>query len=495
MNYNFYINAFENLDHAKDKMAVVGTDKALTWQQVYDSCEKLKSLLNVLPNDKPVIIYGEKEANFPVAMLTLINLNTIYVPVDAIMPAERVKKIADILGAKVMINCSSKPTPIEIEFVIDANFNLEKGSKSSVENKKAEVKDPVRYILFTSGSTGEPKGVQITGAALNDFTKWYSTWPGITKDSVYMNQAPFSFDISLCDFIGTFHHGATMVLNNYEILKDANKFLQRLSKYQANVMVCTPSFIYMYVSTPQFNEQNYPALKNYIFIGEELPVATVKKLKRVFPGSRIVNSYGPTEATVVVTYLDVTDEIVAQHPTSLPIGFMKPGSEMLVLNDSNNPEETGELVIVGDNVSVGYLNNKEKNEAAFYLHNGKRAYKTGDQGYIKNGMIYFLGRNDNQVKLNGYRIELDEISEVLQKQDHIANAVTVPLKQGSVVKKIVSFVTLKQGDLNVEDTKLKISKHLPSYMIPSEIIAVKEFPVNSNYKTDKKALIEYYINL
>ncbi len=495
MRYNFYINEFKELSVAKDKPAIVGTDKVLNWQQVYESCEKLKTALNFLPNDKPVMIYGEKEANFPIAMLTLINLNTIYVPVDAIMPAERVKKIADILGAQVMINCSSKPTPIDIEYIIDSDFNLVKGNKSAVLNSKTVEADPVRYILFTSGSTGEPKGVQITAQALNDFTKWYANWPGINRESVYMNQAPFSFDISLCDFIGALHHGATMVLNNYEILKDANKFLHRLNEYQANVMVCTPSFIYMYVSTPQFNEQNYPALKNYIFIGEELPVTTVKKLKRVFPSSRIVNSYGPTEATVVVTYLEVTDEIVAQNPTVLPIGYMKTNSELLVLNESGNSEDTGELVIVGDNVSVGYLNNKEKNEASFYLHNGKRAYKTGDQGYIKNEMIYFLGRNDNQVKLNGYRIELDEISEVLQKQNNITNAVTVPLKQGNTVKKIVSFVTLNEGELNVEETKTNISQHLPSYMIPSEIITVKEMPVNSNYKTDKKALIEYYLNL
>lgn len=495
MRYDFNNNEFTALNDAKNKLAVVGTDKTLTWQQLYEAHLKLKALLHYLPNNKPVIIYGEKEAYFPVAMLTLINLNTIYVAIDAIMPSERVKKIADVTGAQVLINCSGKPVPIAIDIVIDADFNLVTGRKAAQPKPVNKGNDPVRYILFTSGSTGEPKGVQITAQAFNNFANWYTTWPEVNTDSVFMNQAPFSFDVSLCDFIGSLFHGATMVLNNYEILKDADKFLKRLHTYRANIMVCTPAFIYMYLSSPQFNSQNYPVLKNYVFMGEELPASTVKKLKRVFPLSKVVNAYGPTEATVVVTYIEITEEILNSYSKSLPIGAMKPGTGMLVINESNNPEEPGDLVIVGDNVSIGYLNNKEKNDAAFYMHNGKRAYRTGDQGYIKNNLVFFLGRNDNQVKLNGYRIELDEISEVLQRQENIINAVTVPLKQGTVTKKIISFVTTKSGEINMEETKSKMAKHLPSYMIPSEIIAVKEMPLNSNYKTDKKALIDYYLNL
>lgn len=495
MRYDFNINEFCELAEGKEKTAVIGTDRTFTWEELYEEHLRLKALFAHLPKDKPVIIYGEKEAAFPVAMITLINLNVVYVPIDAIMPAERVKKIIEITEAEVVINCSSKLCPVETPFVVNNAFGLVKGPKRLATPPENVASDPVRYILFTSGSTGEPKGVQITKNALNDFVNWYATWPKITADCVYMNQAPFSFDISLCDFVGTFHHGASMVLNSYDILKNANAFLQRLKECKANTMVCTPSFIYMYLSSPEFNSQNYTALDHFIFIGEELPAASVKKLKRLFPDAKIINSYGPTEATVVVTYIEITNEIVAAYPQSLPIGYMKPGTEMLVINDSNNNEEPGELVIVGDNVSVGYLKNEEKNKAAFYTVNGKRAYRTGDLGFIKNNLVFFLGRNDNQVKLNGYRIELDEISEVLLREDNITHAATVPLKQGNTVKKIVSFITTKTEITNTEDLKIRMAKFLPSYMIPSEIILMKEMPLNSNYKTDKKALIDHYLNL
>lgn len=495
MRYDFDLNNFCELTQGKDKLAIVGTDRSFTWAVLYEEHLRLKELLECLPKDKPVIIYGEKEGVFPVAMITLINLNIVYVPVDTIMPVERVKKIIEITEAEVVINCSQKTCPVETNFVVNDSFVLVKGDKRIKSETKQSASDPVRYILFTSGSTGEPKGVQITKEALNDFIKWYVTWPEINTNCIYMNQAPFSFDISLCDFVGAFYYGATIVLNNYSILKNANSFLQRLKEFSANTMVCTPSFIYMYLSSPEFNTQNYPALNHFIFIGEELPSASVKKLKRLFPVSKIINSYGPTEATVVVTYVEITNEILTIYPQALPIGYMKPGTDMLVINESNNSEEPGELVIVGDDVSIGYLKNKEKNEQVFYTVNKKRAYRTGDLGYVKNKMVFFLGRNDNQVKLNGYRIELDEISEVLLREDNITHAATVPLKQGNTVKKIVSFITSSNENVNTEDLKIRMTKFLPSYMIPSEIIVMKEIPLNSNYKTDKKALIDHYLNL
>jgi D-alanine--poly(phosphoribitol) ligase subunit 1 len=131
------------------------------------------------------------------------------------------------------------------------------------------------------------------------------------------------------------------------------------------------------------------------------------------------------------------------------------------------------------------------------FENEKRIYKTGDIGYIKNNLVYYLGRNDGQVKLNGYRIELEEITNVLLTHSIITNAVTIPLKAGEVTKKIVSFLIIK--DIIPEDVsetlKSFLLKYLPSYMIPSEFIVVNEFPLNANFKTDKKALLEIYLNL
>ena len=249
-----------------------------------------------------------------------------------------------------------------------------------------------------------------------------------------MNQAPFSFDVSLCDFIGAFGLGGTMILNNYSILKSGQLFLDRLKLNGATTLVCTPSFILIYLSIPEFNEVNFPCIDQFIFMGEELPVNTVKKLKHKFSQSKIINAFGPTEATVVTTYIEITDEVLNNNSKSLPIGYCRPSAEIVILN-KDGVSGIGEIGLIGPHLSIGYFLDAEKTSQSFVVENGKRIYKTGDVGYIKNNLVYYLGRNDGQVKLNGYRIELEEISHVLITHPAILNAVTIPLKVGEVTKK------------------------------------------------------------
>lgn len=496
MLFDFKSNTFIQTENLSDKPRIVGSDEIWSEKKVYEMHLALKSKIQELqiPSGHPVCIYGEKEALFPVVMVTLISLDIPYIPIDVIMPTGRIEKIKEQTSSQVLINCSEKNCEVDFEIVI--NKNLEIKIENQKEFKKIECRnDVLRYILFTSGSTGVPKGVQITASALNSFAQWYLNWPGINKDAVLMNQAPFSFDVSLCDFIATFGCGSKIVLNNYSILKNGKLFLGRLRSEEANTLICTPSFIQMYLSVPEFNSQNFPELSQIVFMGEELHATNVKKLKQAFPFLNVVNAYGPTEATVVVTYVELTDQILTEHAKSLPIGYCRPGGEMLVL-DSDAETGVGELGIAGTNLSIGYLNDAEKTNKAFVEYQGKRVYRTGDVGYIKNDLIFYMGRNDSQVKLNGYRIELDEIGNVLLSHPAIKNAVVVPLTSKNITKKIISFIILKENtsaDIR-EDLKNYLLQHLPSYMIPSEFIVKESFPMNSNYKTDKKALLEDYLN-
>jgi D-alanine--poly(phosphoribitol) ligase subunit 1 len=168
------------------------------------------------------------------------------------------------------------------------------------------------------------------------------------------------------------------------------------------------------------------------------------------------------------------------------------------LNESGNEEEPGEIIIYGDNVSVGYLNNPELNLEQFFVHKGKRAYRTGDVGYIQDRMLFFNGRNDEQVKLHGYRIELDEINYHLRCIPFVDNAVTVPLKKDEEVKRLISFVILKQKMSLPPNPAAEIINRLahtlPAYMVPVEIIVVNEFPYNANHKIDRFRLLEIYRN-
>ncbi len=496
MTYDFQKNAFSEEQKFSSKPFIIGSDTTLTEEGMYALHGRLAEIIKGLeiPKGHPVCIYGEKEALFPVAMITLLSLDIPYIPIDAIMPAGRIESIREQTGSSVLINCSAKPCEVPFDILIHQDLEVLREQPVSEFPTLSGGPDPVRYILFTSGSTGTPKGVQITRSALNSFADWYLTWPLISSASVFMNQAPFSFDVSLCDFIAAFGKGSTMILNDYAILKSGAGFLERLKHYQATTLVCTPSFILIYLSVPEFNAGHYPAINQFIFMGEELPVATVKKVRQRFPAAKVVNAFGPTEATVVTTYIEVTDTVLAEYPKALPIGYCRPNAEMLIL-DKDEESGIGEIGLVGQNLSIGYFKDDEKTQKAFIVEKGKRIYKTGDVGYTQNNLFFYLGRNDNQVKLNGYRIELEEISNVLLTHPHIKNATVVPLTTGHVTKKIISFVIVDESGFQNMNEELKsfLLNYLPSYMIPSEFIVKQEFPLNSNYKTDKKALLTSYL--
>jgi D-alanine--poly(phosphoribitol) ligase subunit 1 len=497
MQYDFILNDFVNIKLNNHEPFIVGTDTTLSFNEVYEKFNKLKELFSNLKYDKnkPIIIYGEKQANFPVAILVMLHLNIPYVSIDAVFPENRIKSIQETTKACGFINLTDKHLNLNCTIFVDKEFNLIKNDEISEAKEIDLTIENLSYVLFTSGSTGVPKGVQITRKSLNNFLNWYLTWPILKKDNVYMNQATFSFDVYWCDFFGAFHFGSLLVLNDLVVLKTPDLFLKRFESNLATTLFCTPSFINMYLTLPSFNQSNYSSFKHICLIGEDLPSITVKKLRKSFPDLKIINSYGPTETTCVITYIEITDDIL-NNEKSLPIGYCKPDSEVIIDNSDNNPSLEGEIIIGGDNVSIGYCNRDDLNKEKYFMLNGKRAYRTGDLGYFKDNILYFTGRIDSQIKLNGYRIELDEITNVLLKYPEISNAAVIPLKAGNTVKKIVAYVSFKtKVNFDINDTlKIFLQEYIPIYMVPSEIILLDELPLNTNYKTDKKALLDLYLN-
>ena len=229
-------------------------------------------------------------------------------------------------------------------------------------------------------------------------------------------------------------------------------------------------------------------------MGEDLPNRTCSYLKNIFNETRILNAYGPTEATIVTTLIDIDEKIIEKYPL-LPIGYPKPESKILI--DKLNPEDKeGELIIVGDHVSTGYFKDKMLTDEKFFIHEGKRAFKTGDLAYYEDDMLFCIGRNDDQIKMHGFRIELNEISAVICTYPAIADAVTIALKRNNEVKKIVTFVILSEKMLKNELLLQLIpflEQKLPYYMIPGDVDIVNEFPYSISHKIDKNKLIENYL--
>lgn len=497
MHYNFHLNQFCETEIEPHKIAVAGSDKDIDWVMLKGLSTDLAARFKMLqiPAGHPIIIYGHKEYFFPVAMLACMQAGIPYIPIDKIYPEDRIKKIIEATGSQVLVNCSETLLPVPFAITINSKIQAEVNYPPEYVNRiYGDAKDPLQYIMFTSGSTGEPKGVQITRSSVLTFLDWACTEFGFHSSDVFLNQAPFTFDVSLCDVLNAFAKGGTLVLTSTDMVKNQDDFLRRLKKYACSVWTSTPSFAYLFLRHPDFNSTHLPALHSFLFMGEELPLRTVTTLKASFKTARVLNAYGPTEATIVTTFIDITEEVLKKY-SSAPIGFPMQGSELLIQKEHAEDKE-GELIIVGNHVSVGYFKREELNKQKFFIHNGKRAFRTGDLAYYEDGILFFIGRNDDQVKMHGFRIELNEISSVICKHPLLADAMTVALKRGNEVKKIISFVITKK---EIQEEHLRsellpyLEKNLPYYMIPGDLMIVSEFPYSTSHKVDKNKLIDAYM--
>lgn len=480
------------VDHAFGglKNAVIGEDFTLTWEQfenrVNNLCESFEEN-GFLDAKYPVIIFGHKSANMIVAIYAMMKLEIPYIPIDIIYPEERISKIVQISKSEIIINTSELELNLkDVAEICLKNTKVIIQKNTSIIKSEVKLLDPLVYIIFTSGSTGEPKGVQITTEAVQSFVRWMNSDFGFNSADVFINTAVLSFDLSVFEVMTFGGLGATILLNDKKSTSDPGILIDRIHRNKGTVWVSTPSFALLYSRIE--GEKKLNSIRVFLFCGEVLPNILAKKLKDNFSNAIVFNTYGPTEATVATTLVEITNEIIEEFDP-LPVGVSKRESELLIEND--------EIVIVGPNVSSGYLNADELNEQKFSLINGQRAFNTGDKGYLKDGMLFFFGRNDDLVKLHGYRIELNEITSVINNLSYVLQGDTIALKRNGAVKKIVSLVCLQQefiGKINIDIIKSDIGKKLPHYMIPADIKIIDKIPLNQNGKTDKKLLTEIYLS-
>jgi D-alanine--poly(phosphoribitol) ligase subunit 1 len=492
MKFCFETRKFIEVDYESDKFAVIGENISLSWNEFKTAVEYVSDFLTSdteLIRELPVIIYGHKNAEMVVAIYACMHARIPYIPIDEVYPRNRLERIAEISGAQRIINCSGKERVdvngvTEIVYSHDEPLMIEK--KDFVPNpvKFLSVTDPLVYIIFTSGSTGEPKGVQISNEAILSFTRWMTSDFGFKSNDVFANIAVFSFDLSVFELMTFGALGSTLLLNGKNTLQKPDEFLLRLANYKASVWVSTPSFCLMYARETFAEIEKNIAV--FLFCGEVLPHALAASLKQLYPNSKVFNTYGPTEATVATSLVEIDADILVKYPL-LPVGFPKRECEITI--------EENEIVIHGPHVSLGYLNRPDLNEVKFGLRDNTRFFKTGDLGYLEDGMLFCRGRKDDQIKLRGFRIELNEITAKIDALSFIEKSATIALKRNEEVKKIVALVTLKdEVDFDVKAAVFQSLKaSLPEYMIPSDIKVIDEIPLNQNGKADRNQLTEIYL--
>ncbi|CAM4177961.1 D-alanine--poly(phosphoribitol) ligase subunit 1 [Staphylococcus schweitzeri] len=477
------INKLQSFTDANpESIAVRHTTDELTYKQLMDESSKLAHRLQ--GSKKPMILFGHMSPYMIVGMIGAIKAGCGYVPVDTSIPEDRIKMIIEKVQPEFIFNTT------------DESFNSIVGELFTIEDIKTS-QDPVIfdsqikdndtvYTIFTSGSTGEPKGVQIEYASLVQFTDWMLELNKSGNEQQWLNQAPFSFDLSVMAIYPCLASGGTLNLVDKNMINKPKLLNEMLAATPINIWVSTPSFMEMCLLLPTLNEEQYGSLNEFFFCGEILPHRAAKALVSRFPSATIYNTYGPTEATVAVTSIQITQEVLDEYPT-LPVGVERPGARLFTTDE-------GELVIEGQSVSLGYLKNDQKTAEVFNFDNGIRTYHTGDKAKFENGQWFIQGRIDFQIKLNGYRMELEEIETQLRQSEFVKEAIVVPVyKNDKVIHLIGAIVPTTEVTDNLEMTKnIKhdLKSRLPEYMIPRKFEWMEQLPLTSNGKIDRKKIAE-----
>lgn len=433
-------------------------------------CNIYHYLIKNCKHQDKIIVYGHKEIYMIASFLACSFAGITYIPIDISIPEERRKKIINQVQPKITIDS-------RIEQIMNTDIYQD------ISDIYMQYED-IYYIIFTSGSTGEPKGVQITYSNIISCMDWLTKICNINNDTI-LNQANYSFDLSVADIYLPLLTRSKHYILQREIQRDFPKLFKELKNSNAGLAVMTPSFADLLMADKSFNNKLMPKLRKILFCGERLTEKTVLRLNERFGNLQIINSYGPTECTFAVT------STIVKPNDEISVGIPKDDVDIYIVNDNLNileDKEIGEILITGKSVGKGYLN-EQLNKNAFITFNDKRAYLTGDLGYKKNNQIYCIGRKDKQIKFKGYRIELLEIENTLNKLDYIEKAYVTTLKQDdNSVKRIIAFVKLNSDLYTNKDIKKHIETLLPSYMIPT-IKVVNTIPLTENGKVNENILL------
>jgi D-alanine--poly(phosphoribitol) ligase subunit 1 len=450
------------------------------------ACGLATHLSSVLPDDgTPVAIVGHKEPEMVMGFLGAALAGHPYVPIDSGMPAARVSRIVEVARVArtlTVADIARLATPSETR---------------APERRRPD--DHPYYVMFTSGSTGEPKGVVITRGCVGSFIQWMLGEQRLEPAAeCFLNQVLYSFDVSVLDLYLSLVTGGTHVSLTRDDIADFTRLFSALADSAVTVWVSTPSFARLCLAEPRFERRMLPAVRRFLLLGETLAPEIARQLLARFPGAEVWNLYGPTEATVAATSVEVTTDLLARHAV-LPIGYPKPGTAVFVTAEGGLEPlaegQRGEIVIAGDNVSPGYLGRPDLTARRFADYHGQRAYLTGDLGHVQDGLVFFDGRRDQQVKLHGYRVELGDVEANLCALDGIRDAVVLPVLRNGEVDSLAAFV-ITESDAPRPDgagvlwLRSRLGDRVPSYMLPRTVRFLHQFPMTANGKVDRHKLAE-----
>lgn len=483
------------------KIAFADLEHSYTYSELLEKARRIGSFLaERIEPGQAVPVYMEKGVEAIAVFMGVVCAGGFYVMLDIQQPIQRLNQILDTLDARLLITREKEEKTARSLGYTENCFVYEKICATEIQGEKlAQIRSQILdinplYAVFTSGSTGIPKGVLVSHRSVIDFIDCFTEIFNITKEDVIGNQAPFDFDVSVKDIYSTLKMGATMQIVPRKFFLSPVKLLDFLCDCEVTTIIWAVSALCVITTLKGFRYKVPTRLSKIMFSGELMPINHLREWQRNIPQAVYVNLYGPSEITCNCTYYIIDREYDGGE--MLPIGIPFPNEKVFLLGEQDElvkePNTKGEICVSGTALALGYYNNKEQTDAVFVQnplnHNYMETiYRTGDLGmYNEKGELFFISRKDFQIKHMGHRIELSEIELAIERIKDITRVCCIYDEKKD---KIIAFY---QGKAENKMIFEELSSVLPSFMIPNQFITVEEMPLNKNGKIDRNALMELY---
>ena len=451
--------------------------------------------------NKPVLIFIDKTVNCLETMIGTLYSGNFYTILDVKSPPNRIEAIIENLNASIIITDQKNQKKLEaLELSVENVFIYEEMTQTEIDNNKLEkinnnkIDTDTMYILYTSGSTGIPKGVVVSNKAVLSYIKWVKEAFNIDENTVWGSQTPFYFSMSITDVFTTMLTGATMYIIPKVNFSFPINLIKYLNENKINTIYWVPSALCIVANLGALKNAELPYLKKVLFAGEVMPTKQLNMWVDALPNTMFANLFGPTETTDICSYYILDKKL--KDTDVVPIGKHCNNCNLIVVDENgqeikykeNEESASGELLARGSFLAAGYYKNEEKTRQAFIQNPINKdypeiVYKTGDiVKYDKTGNLIYISRKDYQIKHMGYRIELGEIERNIYGVEGVTLCCAIYDDEN---QKIVLYY---QGTIEEKELAIEAEKILLPYMRPNEFHKLNVMPYNSNGKIDRKLL-------
>lgn len=476
---------------------VYGPAESISWHELENCSNQLAArLLEENCQKGDVIAIGHEKTPWAyAAMLACLKLGMPYVVLDSAQPGERLRRILATARPKLLFY-DEPAYEANLAGLGVKSILLEKGLFKAGYDFYPDLGkvdgETIAYIMFTSGSTGNPKGVAVPHENLLRFSKWSKARFGFGPQGILAQVSPMYFDNSVLDFYGGFLNGMRMAPISRKLLNAPYELVGHVAACDCDFWFSVPSLLIYLMTMKALSREKWSKIRRIVFGGEGYPKPELKKLYDLFAcQATLTNVYGPTECTCICSAHDLAEADFADQQGLPTLGRLNGNFDW----ELANPDEKGigELILMGPQVAAGYYNDPERTAQAFGIcadlrRYQKRFYRTGDLVSQKDGKFCFHGRKDNQIKHLGYRIELEEIEAALMRLAGVSRAAVIYYRENTAFGKILAYAAY-EGQADSKQLLHELGQHLPTYMLPSRLTLMAELPKNANGKVDKRALL------